>query len=370
MKKLLFVPVLLLLFLALAPVMAQDAATLPALDELATGEWNRIVPGGDTICARGDEYSFFVRPGESDDLMIYFQGGGACWNGVNCEEGFRFPPDAEGPLFKEAVAEDESDSYNQGVFDFENADNPFADYSVVYVPYCTADVHTGDSQVEFEGQNGSYTINFNGVNNARSALNWAYENFTEPSSLFIAGGSAGAYGSIYHAADIMTNYEGVPATQLGDAGVGVTPRAWEGLGTWGLYDNLPDYIEELADVTPERYSIRLHYASTARAFPENQFGTDGVQIGFFLLQGGGASPAEAGANWVANSRSIMSGLQGSLNNFAGFTSGGSAHTILDTPDFYTYEVGDLRFRDWVADLLTSEASNILCIDCANADVGE
>src|SRR5688572_11531816 len=41
------------------------APVLPAPDELEPGVWNELVPGGDTICARGTPYSFWVRPGTS-----------------------------------------------------------------------------------------------------------------------------------------------------------------------------------------------------------------------------------------------------------------------------------------------------------------
>jgi len=54
------------------------------LDGLAPG-WNIIEPGGDTVCSDGTPYKFFVRPGAADKLMVYFQGGGACWTGVTCD---------------------------------------------------------------------------------------------------------------------------------------------------------------------------------------------------------------------------------------------------------------------------------------------
>ena len=47
--------------------------------------WNVIEPGGDTVCSDGTPYKFFVRPGAADKLMVYFQGGGACWTGGTCD---------------------------------------------------------------------------------------------------------------------------------------------------------------------------------------------------------------------------------------------------------------------------------------------
>jgi hypothetical protein len=42
-----------------------------------------------------------------------------------------------------------------GILDFDRADNPFADYSFVYVPWCTGDLYLGDITREYspaEGQ--------------------------------------------------------------------------------------------------------------------------------------------------------------------------------------------------------------------------
>ena len=41
--------------------------------------WNEIFPEGDTICARGTPFSFFVHPGTVDRVVVDFMGGGACW---------------------------------------------------------------------------------------------------------------------------------------------------------------------------------------------------------------------------------------------------------------------------------------------------
>ena len=97
--------------------------------------WTVIAPGGNTICANGTPYEFFVRPvTNSQKLMIYFQAGGACWNGPTC--------DADSLLYAKGVDYGALDTY-RGIFDFNNPENPVADYNIVFVTYCSADVHTG-----------------------------------------------------------------------------------------------------------------------------------------------------------------------------------------------------------------------------------
>ena len=36
-----------------------------------------------------------------------------------------------------------------GLLDVADARNPLRDYSIVYVPYCTGDVHLGDSTTDY-----------------------------------------------------------------------------------------------------------------------------------------------------------------------------------------------------------------------------
>lgn len=65
------------------------ASTLVLPHSYAKGgsTWEEIAPGGDTICARGTPFSFFVRSGDPSRVIIDFIGGGACWDGQSCAPG-------------------------------------------------------------------------------------------------------------------------------------------------------------------------------------------------------------------------------------------------------------------------------------------
>ena len=54
-------------------------ANEPALADLKQGEWNTLTPAGDTTCSDGSAFSYFVRPGKSNKIVVEFSGGGACW---------------------------------------------------------------------------------------------------------------------------------------------------------------------------------------------------------------------------------------------------------------------------------------------------
>lgn len=54
--------------------------TSAKLTDLPSDRWSRIETKGNTMCAFGDDFSFFVkRRGNGDKLLVEFEGGGECW---------------------------------------------------------------------------------------------------------------------------------------------------------------------------------------------------------------------------------------------------------------------------------------------------
>ncbi len=357
-----------LTLLAGSTVMAQDA--LPAWSDLTAGEWTEIAPGGDTACAYGTDFRFYVRPAAqpTDKLMIYFAGGGACWNNDTCAPSFKGPDG--NPLFVSAAPEGSSAALTGGFFDYANEANPVADYNAVYVPVCTADIHTGDAVIEYESSEGEkYTMYHKGAVNATAAIDWATENVTAPTDVLLAGCSAGAYGSIFHAPHVIDSYADARIVQLGDAGVGIMPAGDNPLVSWNYGPNVP--LLTLDD--PADFDIKDLYKAAAQAYPEVTFSEvtsylDVVQIGFYYLLGGGATPEEAGANWLLGMRSSLSGLSGSQRNFRSLMYGGNLHCITPRAELYNTAIDGQPVVNWVANLVSGETPRTL--NCSNCNTAE
>lgn len=339
-----------------------SAQEMPARADLQAG-WNWIEPGGDTMCSLGTPYGFAAREGASDNLLIYFQGGGACWNEGTCKLTPTFDPtvDSENPGDNPALG-------GFGIFDLENEDNPFADYDMVFIPYCTGDVHMGDNVVTYGEGDEAVDIHHNGFVNASAALDWTYANFDSPESVFVTGGSAGALGSIFHAPFIMQQYEGVRVTQLGDAAGGYYAPSGQ-LTTqfteWGTVEILPDWVEAFHDLTPETLSFELLYIGAAQTYPDYLFSqynaaNDEVQVLFLSLV------PDAGTLDVTLPAALAQ-ISEAVPNFHYFTAGGAVHTILTRPEFYTYEAGGVRLVDWVSALAAGDAVENAACDLENGE---
>jgi hypothetical protein len=344
--------------LAALPALAQD---MPTLGDLPVGEWTQIPVEG-ARCLYDTDYSFFVRPASEPtaNLMIYFEGGGACWDGFTCGARGQFASQFE-------VNETEPDGLTSGFFDFDNEENPVRDYNTVFIPYCTGDVHAGSTPavtLPVPPESGlpieEVTVNFTGFANASAALDWTYANYPEPEQVFVTGCSAGGYGALFHAANIMRNYADQRVVLLSDAATGVTPRAWEGLALWNVYASLPDFIPAFVDVTPQRYNTTFHMRELARAFPNNifaQYNTflDQTQVAFYALQTGRMVTAENFAQiapeWARQLLSNIYSLEATAPNFYNFMPGGPVHCITNQDITYTYAVQGVRFVDWVRSLL-------------------
>jgi len=379
MKKLL---ILLSLLLVTVPFTLAQDMDMPSLEDMSVGEWTQMSPGGETTCARGDEYKFFVRPADSDKLLIHFQGGGACWDDLSCSIG---NANSEGggvlgpgvTLFKDLVVDGEGQAYINGIFDLENASNPVADYNVVLVNYCTADIHYGAGDVTYTDaiSEEEITVSHNGVGNAEAVLNWTFENFDAPSDVFITGCSAGAYGSIRHAPTIIDAYPDANTAQLGDSGVGgLLPSDFAGFENWGFWDTVPDFVAELPR---DEFTTDMHYIATAETYPDSHFAQyntflDGVQIFFAGLLNGvdltdDAAVEELATAWATDMVTGVMTIDASVDNFDYFTMAGDVHCILNNPDFYEYSAGDVALADWVADLVDGDGAEDTSCD---VDAGE
>ena len=84
------------------------------------------------------DFYFFVRPGDPEKILVNFMGGGACWDGRNC-----FGVNTTTYFNRLNLVPDQFVNIAfQGVMG-SSADNPFAGWTTIFVPYCTGDTHWG-----------------------------------------------------------------------------------------------------------------------------------------------------------------------------------------------------------------------------------
>jgi hypothetical protein len=317
-------------------------------------EWETVSPAGDTICSDGSPFRFFVRRGDPAKLLIEFEGGGACWSDGTCEA----------DVYNRRVTTDPETARQsgqlQGIYDRTNPANPLRDFTHVYIPYCTGDLHWGNSTTAYVATSGApYVIQHKGAVNASSALNWAAANVSAPSQVVVAGCSAGGYGAALWSAKIARVYPAARFLQLADSAAGVVPDSFFSVPftKWKVEDAWPSFIPDLdlTRIDPASLSLPRLYTSIASFYPTalfSQFNNrlDTVQIFFYALTKGSISVSDP-VDWSAKMSSNVDVIAAANPNFKAYIAGGTEHCIINRPSFYTQTVAGRPFADWVRSLV-------------------
>jgi len=116
----------------------------------------------------------------SDKVLIYIQGGGACFNLATCAVASN--PNGFGE--KDLAA-----NVNRGVLDESDPDNPFRDWNKVFIPYCSGDIFSGAAS-DGTGYGGRTQA---GYLNMRAYLTRLVPTFDTHSQIVLGGYSAGGF---------------------------------------------------------------------------------------------------------------------------------------------------------------------------------
>jgi hypothetical protein len=170
----------------------------------------------DAFCDDGTTTGIGVNTStRSTNVMLFFNGGGACWNYQMCAV---TNASAHGPF---GVGEFNSLNtfLNAGVFDRTQPLNVFRDWNYVFISYCTGDVHAGSNTVTYTSTAGPpRTIRHVGHNNVIAYMRRLAATFTRPNMVAVVGVSAGGYGALYNYDRIKDYWPNQSMTLIDDSG--------------------------------------------------------------------------------------------------------------------------------------------------------
>jgi Pectinacetylesterase len=320
--------------------------TIRPMNTLSKG-WNRI-PGRDgTGCAHDSTFAFRVRPGLPDKVMIYLNGGGACWRAQECD------PHGK-PTYTMTVDSANDVSVRTGILDVANEANPVRDYTIVFIPYCTGDVHLGTREVEYELKGDkTLSVRHGGGANVEAVLDWVYTNIHNPRTVFVTGVSAGAIPTPVVAEKVARHYPRTRVVQLGDGAGGYHADAVPSLlAGWGATDYLAD-DPAFRSLDSASFTFEHLYTAAARAAPRVHFAQvntteDATQLYFLTLLGIKGTPL---VKFLATD---LEEIQNSVPSFRSYTWPGKTHTILRSNAVYTTVVDGVAFKDWLAALVNGD----------------
>jgi len=177
-------------------------------DTPACASWLKVEPKG-AQCSDGSQYKFFVNySNTSNNLVVMFEPGGACWDFASCSGS------ARGAANPHGIPDDHLSQYQYLNLVRRTVDNPVHDWNMVFVSYCTGDVHSGDRVAEYPNPAGGppLTYRHDGFQNTTKVIEWLADHFKTVPQLLVTGCSAGGIGA-------LNNYhrlrKGLPGAQCG-----------------------------------------------------------------------------------------------------------------------------------------------------------
>lgn len=273
------------------------AATLALAAPLASAgyfQWDMVElpPESGASCGDGSPYRFFVnRTPLSKDVVMVYEGGGACWDQKAClGEG------SLGATNPDGIPADYMKSINVAfglVTPFNARNSPqkvqTQSWNMVFLPYCTGDVHSGSKVTVYDDAypDRPRVQHHAGQANIQAAANWLRTNLGQPRKMMLTGYSAGGVGSTTTYALVRNTLQPTgAATLLADSGPLVpaprsaTPEEYPALKlhntirtVWGLDEPgglVTRFAGQIDGFDPENLgSVNV---ALARTFPQDRFG--------------------------------------------------------------------------------------------------
>jgi hypothetical protein len=288
----------------------------------------------------------------SPNVMVFLDQGGACFDSRLCP----FNNSSYG-------AANFGAGMSEGVFNRTDPDNPVRDWSFVFVPYCTGDVHSGNNPSgSVDGVAG--TQQFVGYKNLDVFFARVVPTFSGAKQVLFTGSSAGGFGVLLNADHAARWFAPIPVTVLSDSGppmpaAVVEPclqQKWNDL--WGFqravlgdcagdcpYTN--DYmIDDLFHFVYRYPSYRIALISSM------QDATDDLFFSFGYLNCTSTSTTIPADVYEAGLLDLRNELQqAGEGSFSTYYIPGADHIYLMSDTAFATSVGGVPLKQWVGNLL-------------------
>lgn len=292
-------------------------------------------PSEGPICYLGASYNVVVHDAGSENLLIFLQGGGACWQTL-CS----------------ATSTAETTIPKTGILSEDPSTNVVGDWNVVYAPYCDGSVFSGDNDTKSNMDGTAW--HFHGLANLSAAIDVAKKAYPNPKRILLAGTSGGGYGTLIGTGLVRLAYPHTQVDVFNDAGLGLSnPNDPAMLSTikadWKFDQFIPDSCTECQ--TGEQTAIigwGLAADPTLRVSGFSSYG-DAIIGGYFLK----LMPADF--------KPLLLGETGKVHDayptrFERFFIDGTQHTVLlsGTGVTYTTDVNGISVEEWTRKMLAGD----------------
>ena len=313
------------------PDAASNAITAPP----NTWTW---IPMPGTTCANGTPAGFGINfpATPSADLFVYFQGGGACWDELTCFT-LKSAINIETTYDAAKLAADLN-----GAQADRSAGNVFGRALLVWVPYCTGDLHAGIETRAY----GTHTVHHTGATNTQHFIDALKATLPDATRIWVAGSSAGGFGATFNQHRFAAAWPTVDVHVLQDSSpyvpVLTAYATWQ--NAWSLQfppnctgctTSLPNVVDAVTSAHPRSRVALLTYDD------------DAVIKQYFGYSATAGSLVPATNSLLAN--------QYDLPSTHAFVIAGTAHTMFGQIGTLVGP-GGVRLSDWITQWANGDAA--------------
>ncbi len=161
------------------------------------GHWY-YVETPEAVCANGTPAGMGLNVGGSQsDVVLYLSGGGACWDSASCSY-FQTAANLDVTYDADQLSDELHPLIDSGLLDRGADVNHWQTASYAYLPYCTADLHTGRTTTSYGGFGSGSEVHHRGADNIEVYLEKLAHLFPDVERIWVVGISAGGYGASWH----------------------------------------------------------------------------------------------------------------------------------------------------------------------------
>ncbi len=223
----------------------------------------------------------------SSNLLVFFNGGGACWDYQTC---YQLNLAVHGPYGNAQFQQQFGGAGPAGsLLDRALANSPFADWNLVFVPYCTGDVHAGDNVITYTKGTISKVTHHTGHANLLAYLARLGATFAAPGKVVVSGSSAGGFGALLNYDSLRKAWPAASVYLIDDSGPVLEGNAIPAAirAAWFSSWNLAGIVDPLCGAACHD-DLSLAYPKLAQRYPNDRmsllsFEQDQVIRSYFFL---------------------------------------------------------------------------------------
>jgi hypothetical protein len=321
------------------------------LSSVSSTGWTKVSLPSPCVDGSGASTFIMARRGSTNNLVIHLEYGGACADYATCQSILS----GGSVITLNPSYTTLSLSNTAGIWNNTNLNNPFRNWTKVFIPFGTGDIHMGNRAVKYTNGLSSKTVYHAGYLNAIVAMRWAKAQGTW-NKVVLTGSSAGGYGTILHAywAQKIFNQ---PIYTVNDSGPGLVAKPGSTMGDqtdigarWGSWENFPS-----GAITDKSKAMLYFTEYTLKTCTNCYYGL------FETLQDSTIANYESlsGAEHQAQLLQVVNDIDSRNDSrFCYYLPSGTGHTILTSSSFYSTTLNGTYLYNWVKNLINGSCSDL------------